>query len=113
MKRIIVGTLAAATLLLAGCGSSDVDVTPVAQQVDTVRAERCEAFAFVAPGVIEIDEADHILQDPTSTQGERSTALKSKLDEMSVTDNRTRAYDCNDPRDADLFARWADRYYDE
>ncbi|MHC3368734.1 hypothetical protein ACYAFX_28640 (plasmid) [Rhodococcus aetherivorans] len=97
-----------AVLALTACGSGDSGPSPEEQK----RTEMCEGFAGLTPGVIEVAQAQAVLADPSSTQAEKSTAMKVTLDQVSTSEKRTEPYDCNDPADAKLF-EWYNSEYDE
>ncbi len=95
-------------LALAACGSDVSGPSPEEQK----RAEMCEGFARLTPGFIEIAQAQAVLADSSSTQAEKSAAMKETLDQSSTSEKRTQPYDCNDPADAELF-EWYSNEYDE
>lgn len=84
------------TAFVAACGGESEP------GVDERRQEACDAFAAQTPGILEVSDALDVLEDDSASASERSEALKVTLDQQSVY-ARTRPYDCDDPRDAELF----------
>ena len=86
------------TAFVAACGGES------GSSVDERRQEACDAFAAQTPGILEVNDALEVLEDESSSDAERSEALKVTLDQQSAY-RRTHPYDCENPADQELFEK--------
>lgn len=94
------GVLAAASiaLLIGGCSKAEESSAPTEAEI---RANYCEVFASLTPGVLESSENISILSDPGSTTAQRTTAIQAQLGKQ-----RTWPYDCELPSDKERFEKF-------